>query len=162
MTTASDQGPYLLAALLCEKVLTERDGVCSAIRIVDRVTHTVVGPNPPAELEPFDYDLTLLVKMKAGRTRGVYPFTIEIHKPSGERMPPITRSVNFEGEEDRGVDIVANMRFKFDQTGIYWLYFYLDQRKITQIPFRVIYMPQIMQISGPPGPQQSPDPGSQH
>ena len=40
-----DQGPYLSAALLCEKVLEEKDGVKSAIRIIDRVTRTVTGPS---------------------------------------------------------------------------------------------------------------------
>jgi hypothetical protein len=32
-------GPYLNAALLCEKVLQERDGVLSIIRIIDRAQH---------------------------------------------------------------------------------------------------------------------------
>lgn len=37
-------GPFLSAALLCEKVLVEQDGIKSAIRIIDRVTHAVLGP----------------------------------------------------------------------------------------------------------------------
>ena len=57
MPTLFEQGPYLSAAFFCEKVLVEQDGVKSAIRIVDRVTRTVVHPNPPPEMEPFDYDM---------------------------------------------------------------------------------------------------------
>ena len=60
------RGPYLSAAFLCEKVLEEKDGVKSAIRIIDRVTRTAVGPNPPMEMEPFQYNIVLLLKFKSG------------------------------------------------------------------------------------------------
>jgi len=65
-TARSNQGPFLAAAVICEKILEERDGVKSAIRIVDRVTRTVVGPSPPEEMEPFDWDGALLIKLKSG------------------------------------------------------------------------------------------------
>jgi len=143
-----ERGPYLSAALLCEKVLIEQDGVKSAIRIVDRVNRTASGPNPPAEMVPFDYDIVLLIKFKSGWARGVYTVKIQIAKPSGELTPEILHSALFEGEEDRGVDIIANMRIKFDQTGIHWIYIYLDDIKITQIPLRVTYIPQVIRVKG--------------
>jgi len=37
LPTSPEDGPFLLAALLCEKVLLEPDGVASAIRIVDQL-----------------------------------------------------------------------------------------------------------------------------
>lgn len=137
-----ERGPYLSAAILCEKVLIEQDGVKSAIRIVDRINRTAVGENPPSEMEPFDYSLTLLLKFKSGWARGVQTIKVQISKPSGDMMPEMTRGVLFEGEEDRGVDIVGNLNLKLDQTGIYWVFIYLDDIKVTQIPFRVIYVPQ--------------------
>ncbi len=33
---AEEGGPFLQAAFICEKVLTEADGTVSAIRIIDR------------------------------------------------------------------------------------------------------------------------------
>lgn len=150
MTTALpfEHGPYLLAAFICEKVLEEKDGVKSAIRIIDRVTHTVVGPSPPEKMEPFDYHLTLLIKLKSGYARGVYPIQVRLVKPSGESPTPLAQNVLFEGEEDRGVDIVGSMTIKFDQTGIYWFHIYLGDVRLTQIPFRVNYVPQVKQIPG--------------
>ena len=141
-----EQGPFLSAALLCEKVLTEQDGVKSAIRIIDRINRTYVGPSPPTEMEPFEHDLVLLLKFKSGWARGMHTVKVQPAKPSGELMHPMIQSVLFEGEEDRGVDVVGLMKFKFDQTGIYWLYIYLNDIKLTQIPLRVTYMPQITQI----------------
>ena len=143
-----EQGPYLSAALLCEKVLVEQNGVKSAIRIIDRVTRTYVGPNPPTEMEPFDYDVVLLIKFKSGWARGVHTVKIQTAKPSGELAPEIINSVLFEGEEDRGVDIIGDMRIRLDQTGIYWIYIYLNDIRITQIPLRVTYIPQVRRVKG--------------
>ena len=150
MTTALpfEKGPYLLVACLCEKVLEEKDGVKSAIRIVDRVTHTVVSPTPPDEMEPFDYELTLLIKLKSGYARGPYSLEVRLVKPSGESPVPMTQTVYFEGEEDRGIDVVGHMRIRFDMTGLYWFHIYLGEVRLTQIPLRVIYLPQVRQVPG--------------
>ena len=166
MTTSSpfERGPYLLVACLCEKVLEEKDGVKSAIRMIDRITHTVAGPNPPQEMEPFEQNLTLLIRLKSGYARGVYPIQVRLVKPSGDSPTPFAQNVLFEGEEDRGVDIVGKMTIKFDQTGIYWFHIYVGDVRLTQIPFRVNYVPQIRQIPGPSGypplPGQESPPGS--
>lgn len=155
MSTQFDQGPYLSAAFFCEKVLAEQDGVKSTIRIIDRVTRTVVHPNPPSEMEPFEYDMTLFLRFKSGRARGTHTLEVQPIKPSAETLPPVKMSILFEGEEDRGVDSVGIMRIKFDQTGIYWFNVKLNDVMVTRIPFRVIYMPQVRQIpprSGSPPP----------
>jgi hypothetical protein len=141
-----ERGPFLSAALLCETVLVEQDGVKSAIRIIDRVTRTAVGSNPPSDMEPFSYQIKLLLKFKSGWARGVHKVKIQPAKPSGELMPELVRSVLFEGEEDRGVDMIIDTRLKLDQTGIYWIYIYLNDELVTQIPLRVVYIPQVRQI----------------
>lgn len=151
ITEGLSQGPYLSAALICEKVLEEKDGVKSAIRMVDRVTHFSVGPSPPKEMEPFEWAGALLVRLKSGRARGSRSLKVMLVKPSGESRPPMQHTVFFEGEDDRGVDIVVNMRLKFEQTGIHWFKIYLDDFVLTQIPLRIIYIPQVMQIPQPGG-----------
>lgn len=150
MTTQGtfDRGPFLLAAILCEKVLEEKDGVKSAIRIIDRVTRTVVGPNPPSEMEHFDYEATLLLRLKSGWARGVHSLGIRLVKPSGESPAPMIQSVLFEGDEDRGVDVVAKLGIRFDQSGIYWFQISLNDVRLTQVPLRVVYMPETRQIGG--------------
>lgn len=148
-------GPYLLVACLCEKVLEEKDGVKSAIRIIDRLERTAVGPSPPKEMEAWEHDLTLLIRMKSGMARGAYPLEIRLVKPSGESPTPMTQTVYFEGEEDRGIDVVGHMRIKFDMTGVYWFQIKLGEVRLTQIPLRVIYLPQVRQIRGPIEPPPS-------
>ncbi len=141
-------GPFLSVACLCEKILEEKDGVKSAIRIVDRVTRTAAMPEPPEEMEPWQYSLKLLIKLKSGAARGVHSLGVQMIKPSQERMPLLTNSVFFEGDEDRGIDVVADMNMMLDQTGVYWFYITLNGNILTKIPMRVIYMPQI--ITPPP------------
>ena len=45
------EGPNVVAAVFCEKVLQEKDGVLSAIRIVDRFTVSVEAPSGAAPPE---------------------------------------------------------------------------------------------------------------
>lgn len=146
-TKESDQGPYLSAAFFCEKVLVEQDGVKSAIRIIDRVIHQALGPEPPTEMEPFEYELSLFIRFKSGRARGTRTIDVQMVKPSGESRLVTKFPVLFEGEDDRGIDSVGIIRLKFDQTGLYWFNIYLDAIRVTRVPFRVIYMPRQVKAS---------------
>ena len=146
-----NQGPYLSAAFFCERVLTERDGVASAIRIVDRVNRTVIMPDPPDVMEPFDYQLFLFVSFKAGKARGPMPLEIRMEKPSGTSPRPSRQTVNFEGDDERGVNVIAEMTMRLDVAGLYWFDVQLDGQRVTRIPLRVVYLPQISQTSVPPG-----------
>jgi hypothetical protein len=145
-------GPYLTAALLCEKVLVEQDGVKSAIRIVDRVMRQVVGPNPPARMEPFEHELFFLISFKSGRARGTSQLKVQLIRPSLETGTAISCPLLFEGEDDRGTEMIIQTRIKIEQPGLYWFYVYLDDYLITKIPLRVVYMPQAIQTQTGPAP----------
>lgn len=140
------QGPYI-TALLCERVLEEKDGIKTAIRIIDRVTHVRVGPDAPSTLEPFDYQLSLLIKLTSGATRGLYSVAVHLVKPSGESKEVVRQAVNFEGDDDRVGDIVGQMKMRIEMTGVYWFEIFLDDRGrtelLTRLPFRVVYLPQM-------------------
>lgn len=138
----SRDGPYLQAAIICEKVLEEKDGTKSAIRMIDRVTRTVVATEPPQVMEPFNFSGALLVKFKAGFAKGTAQLRIELVKPSGEIAPPIRAPLSFEGEEDRGIDVMLGLNVKFEMAGIYWFSVYLDDAFVTKVPLRVVYLPQ--------------------
>ncbi len=149
------RGPYLAAALLCEKVLQESNGVKSIIRIVDRATRTPpVGSDSASEMSPFKCDLFLYLRFKSGSARGAMRLQIKLVKPSGESPSPLQQMINFEGEDDRGVDIVTEMKLELDQTGVFWFHIILNDFEITRLPFRVIYMPQIIQPSQTDNPRQ--------
>lgn len=137
--TDFSRGPYLSAAFLCERVLNEQDNVKSAIRIIDRVTRGIAGPEPPDTMEPFDQEMTIFVRFKSGWARGSFQLRLELVKPSGDSITLTRQTVIFEGEEDRGVDIVGPMRMRVEMPGLFWFEVHLNETLMTRIPFRVVY-----------------------
>ena len=145
-----ERGPYLAAAVLCERVLTEQDGVNSLIRIVDRITHTATGPEPPLTLQPFSYPLWLYISFKSGSARGVKDLIIRIQKPSGDSPPAQALPVNFEGEDDRGANLIVQLQLEIDVVGVWWFDISLDGVHVTKLPLRIIDMRQQAKLA-PPG-----------
>lgn len=143
------QGPFLAAAFLCETVLQEQDGRNSVIRILDRVTRTVVGPEPPEAMEPFWYQLTLYLSFKSGSARGPMMLEVRLQKPSGGSPNPYAQELNFEGDDERGINVNGNLNIQFETPGLYWFDVYLDAQRVTRIPPRVIYSRGIRQTSAP-------------
>lgn len=130
-------GPYIQAALICERVLQEQDGVVSAIRVIDRV-HFVASPD--GQLLNPQHPITFLISFKAASARGRYTIEVEREKPSGERSPVLQAPAFFEGEE-RGVNLIVQAVFEPDQEGLYWFDVLFEGERVTRIPLRAIYQP---------------------
>jgi len=133
-----EQGPYIQMAGLCEQVIEDKTGVLSLIRIIDTITHTEARPDAPAEMPLVTYPMKMVIMLKSGRARGRHELKITPELPSGEFKPPITRSIQMEGEE-RGFNNIINMVFTFTMEGLYWFNIYLDESLLTRIPLRIKY-----------------------
>jgi hypothetical protein len=139
-------GPFLGTAVLCEKVLQEADGVISIIRVVDRITHSAIGPEVADEMPPFTINLNALVSLKSGTAKGRFKVKIRPEAPSGELLPAIEVPVLFEGEE-RGVNLILQIAIQAEHEGLYWFDVFLEEGRLTRIPLRVVYQPQ--RVGGP-------------
>lgn len=131
-------GPYITAACICENTLEEKTGVLSVIRIIDTVTRTAGGPNPPENMEPFDYRFVLLLMLKSGKAQGRHEIKLIPELPSGETERPLVFTAHLEGEE-KGHNQVLSLAFNFKYEGLYWFNIYFDGEKLTAIPLRVKY-----------------------
>lgn len=129
-------GPFINTAVICERVLSEQDGVASAIRIIDRVFFvTDEHDDPIASQHPF----TLFLNFKAGAARGSFKVAVRMEAPSGQQVPIIEAPVFFEGEE-RGVNLVGQVVFEPGEgAGLYWFDVLFEGERVTRIPLRVIY-----------------------
>lgn len=136
---APPKGPYLQAALFCERVLEEKDGVSSIIRVIDQVTHTVAGPDAPENLPPFNYALQMVVMLKQGEARGRKTFTIIMEGPDGLRRELGTGTAHFMGGPHQGANIRLDLNPLFQQEGLYWFDFLLEGQVMTRMPFNVQY-----------------------
>jgi hypothetical protein len=156
-SSAASGGPYLGIAVLCERVLQEADGVLSIIRVVDRVTQQAIGPEAPDEMPPVPVALSAVVMLKAGQARGSFPVRITLEGPSGERLPfDLVLPVLLEGE-DRGVNLVLDLRFQAEQQGLYWfdVLFGRQEELLTRVPLRIVYQPQRFGTGPPASPPTS-------
>ena len=146
------QGPYLQMAVICERVLREQDGVLSVIRIIDRLTHTIVGTEMPDPLPPVSYTVWFALAFKSGSARGRQTLKIEQEQPSGLRSLLLEHSLMLEGE-DRGANFVAQVQAKFEHEGVYWFDVFLNDQFVTRMPFRLTY--NLVRQGGPPSPPTS-------
>jgi hypothetical protein len=128
-------GPHLQLAAFCEKVLIEANNVISLIRVLDRFN--VNGPTP--EMAPATLTFFLVVSFKAGFVRGKHTIRIVPLSPSHVDLPAIEMPQFFEGDDDRGVMIAAQMNFLVKDEGLYWFRVYFENALVTQIPLRVVY-----------------------
>lgn len=133
-------GPYIAAAFFCERLLEERSGVLSAVRIIDRIMAQAVGPEPPEQMPPTQLAITALIALKSGAARGRFKMVFTPEDPSGRKLDSHEFSVQLEGEE-RGVNHVINLNFIADIEGLYWFDVRLDDRLLTRMPLKVTYEP---------------------
>lgn len=134
---ASANGPFLQIAAICERVLEERDGVMSVIRMVDRFTIDA-GPDDPPDMQPRILPLMVLIIFKAGAATGSAVVGIQPEGPDGIKRAKIELPVLFEGE-DRGVALRLNIALEVPVAGLYWFDVTVDRELSTRIPVRVVY-----------------------
>lgn len=131
--------PYLKLGAICERVLQEKDGVLSIIRMVDQFTLTVAGKEPPDQLPEGEALLTIVMSWVGGLGRHEAVFNIV--SPSGEAQPS-PRSWSFTLDAiNRGHNIIVTLPVKIRREGIYWIEFILNGQVKSRIPFQIQYEP---------------------
>ena len=140
-------GPYLNAAFLCEKVLEQKDGVLSAIRIVDRITHsyTASTENPSSNIPPTKAEFAFLLILKSGQNPGVTNIKIIPKKPDNSELPPLNSTMHLDPPDNRGANLVFNAAMTLDQQGVWWFEVFINDVPRTKIPLEVIFLPQATQ-----------------
>ena len=129
-------GPYLTAALFCDRVLQEQSGVLSLIRVVDRLN--IAGPSET--MPTTSIPTVLCMSFKSGIFRGPADVTVTPIDPNGNRLRTIIRQqVNFEGDDDRGINLNINMNFPVTESGVYWFEIAVKNEVLTRTPFRILY-----------------------
>lgn len=138
-------GPYLSAAIFCEKVLSEKDNVLSAMRIIDRITLTVSGDAPPAKMPPTNVSVTALISFKSGEHRGSAEVKFVGRNPDHKVFATSVLPILLEGDE-RGSNSIVNLNMQVNQEGLYWFDVLIGERLLTRMPLRIVYQ---RLVSGP-------------
>lgn len=131
-------GPFIQLAVFCEKVLHEKDGVLSAIRIIDRFIHSTTAEGAPDLMPPINIGMFILVGFKSGDAKGKWELKVRPIAPSGQELPGFTGPILFEGDE-RGANVVIQYSLAAKEEGLYWFDVMLNDKLLTRMPLRIIY-----------------------
>jgi len=135
-------GPYLTAALLCERILEEKDGVKSLVRVVNRIISKAQGPQVPEKMPLIQAMLSLYLSMRTGNKSGKHEIRIGFSRPDKTATSLLVQGVNLEPPESHGIDLAINLNLSLDQEGVYWFDVCFDECLMTKIPLSVIYLTQ--------------------
>ncbi len=138
-------GPWLQAAVFCEKVLQERDGVVSLIRVVDRFIITGSGEGAPERMPPTNISVSGVLMFKSGFAKGSYTVKLVLNSPSRTQIGEMLLPMFLEGD-DRGVSLAFNMTLSWEE-GLYWMDVRVGETLVTRMPLRIVY--QRIQTSPP-------------
>jgi hypothetical protein len=127
--------PYLHVATFCEKVLNERDGVNSLIRMVDRF----IVPGESEEMPPVVLQFIVYISFKSGFMRGKQKIVLRPKSPTGKDLPAMEFPVLFEGDDDRGPALGFAVNWAVEEEGVYWWDLLVNEELVTRMPLRVIY-----------------------
>jgi hypothetical protein len=132
--------PYLKLGTICERVLEEKDGVLSLIRLWDTFTITITGKEPPDQLPSGAKLLTIIMSWVGGL--GSHEAAFNVISPDGEtqRSP---RSWSFTlNAINQGHNIIVTLPVGIIKEGVYWIEFILNDQVRSRVPFHIIYQRQ--------------------
>jgi hypothetical protein len=138
------EGVISISLFLCEKVLTERNGVMSAIRIVDVFPVRPMTPERP--IAPIiRISGCALVKGKPGPVSN-FKAQFKVEDDVGKIMdigPGIDISVGSQSDDlPRGGAINLELNIEARTLGTSYLCFYLDEAEVARTPFTIVPMPE--------------------
>lgn len=133
-----DTLPYVAAALICERVMQEKDGTLSAIRIVDRAEIKIQTNDPNVKLQDVNpaVQLTGLISIKSGPFKGKGMIRVDGESPSGKVVHLADFPVDLVGD-DSGQNFVLGIVIASQEDGLHWFNVHFNDNLLSRIPLRL-------------------------
>ncbi len=132
--------PHLAAAVVCEKVLQEKDEVLTVVRLIDTLWVSV-PKNLPADANPAIQVTVLLSFRKA--TSGTQPekhqVSVRLNPPSEPPVEPKKETMDllFPEGEPSSANVILNVSVPIREFGLFCLDVFVDDELATRVPFRL-------------------------
>jgi hypothetical protein len=120
MADHSQSGPFVQLSVFCEKVLEEKSGTISLVRVIDTWMTTAVGSTAPVQMAPIALNITYVLSLMAGAARGRHTITLELEEPTGLSRMLSQFDANFSAPS-MGVNFVHNVSLICEHEGVYWV-----------------------------------------
>ena len=139
--TAENDLPFVNVAAFCESLLTEKDDVQSAIRIIDRIQRPAGAP-PPAGA--FAFPVWYLLILRSGSVTGEHEITLTLDRPNGTSAKVMSQLAIFNGG-GHGVSLAIRLAIQMEAEGIYWLRAAFDGKSLASsgLAYEVIQPQQV-------------------
>ena len=132
--------PWVQVAAVCEKVLTEKDNVLSAIRLVDTLFTTSDPPTNLPDNVKAGAAISILVSLKSGDVTGQHEVQVRVLKPTGEAKDLGKWPVILNGGE-HGANLIINLMFETTDYGLWWFEVVWEGEILTRIPLKLARQP---------------------
>jgi hypothetical protein len=133
-------GPFITNALFCERVLEEKDGVLTPVRIIDTLTVHIVPVSARAEQQlenkpsKITRELSALITIKSGDLVGKRTLRVVCKSLSIDQSLPVV----FEGGH-HGANLNIRLRLEMPE-GTHWFSLYLSGKLLTKTPLRAVIL----------------------
>jgi hypothetical protein len=127
--------PLVAIATLCEQILEDKDGVVSAIRVVD--TYYVEPPKDLPAGKVAGIELKLLLSLKSGDLTGAHEVRLVLRTPAGKSIEFHRQQVVFKGGE-HGVNLKIRFAMPAKDFGLYWFDVMFGDDVLTSIPLKLV------------------------
>ncbi len=132
-------GPYVQAALLCERVVQESGGRVTIVRLIDRVVTPAAAHL--AQTPPTIVSCHAVIILKTGSRPGNYKLRLLLKSPSSRPLREFSLDICLPNEEDQGVNVVMPIQFTANEEGVYWFEVRLDNNEelpLTKTSLRLV------------------------
>jgi len=135
-------GPFLAAAVLCNSITEDSDGVVSAIRIVDEI-RAVLTPNAPADFpskaKPVELSLFALIIIRRGDAApGKHQLSLVIERPDGSRDELKNEDVQMPDYPNGTATVKAKLSMKLFSQGTFWIDVILGKQLLTRMALNLV------------------------
>ncbi|HEX2049612.1 MAG TPA: hypothetical protein VHJ34_03145 [Actinomycetota bacterium] len=127
-------GPFVQAAVFCEKVVEQADDNVTLVGVTDSATAFESHGESGSQ---YHIDITAFLYLIAGEVAGKQVLILRPRTPSGASLTEARLPVTFEAGAS-GVQIQIQAEIPTDEEGTYWFDLFLgEKRLLTRLPLRV-------------------------
>jgi len=135
-------GPFVAAAVFCNSVTEDSDGVVSALRIVDEI-RIAVGPHAPADFpskdNPVETALFVLIMIRRGDAApGKHKLRLVVEAPSGKTRELQRVACEMPAHPNGTATIKARVALKLLSAGVFWIDVILGKERLTRMALNLV------------------------
>jgi hypothetical protein len=133
-------GPFLAAAVFCEGILEDMQGMLSVQRIVDGMLVSIPSSVPadfPSKKNPIQLVQNILLIFRSGDKPGKHKLKLDIESPAGKKSKALQQEVELTQPPNGGLNFKTKTNLHIYSSGVFWVDVRLDGKLVTRMPFDV-------------------------